>query len=211
MVPTPLYLDLDDTLIQNSCLLKKDLFRLYSSLGFDEELVASAYQAKALPAASFTPERFLDHLLTVSSAGDPDTTRGTFEHLYGQFARGCSSYLYPDTLHFLDHIDRAKYAPRLLSFGSAPFQEDKLRWTGLLSYFPEESRHIVGGLKHEHLERLQGTDDRFIMVDDKPWIVEAILERFPHSQGILVHPDLARHVPSHPRLTVAENLSDIRI
>lgn len=170
---TSLYIDLDDTLLDNAA-LKQRITSLLTMIGLNADLKPSAFEECKKITGFYTPQSHLQIL----EASDQQVAE--FEQAWLAEAPQLRQLLFPGTIAFLDKIDREHYIPKLLTLGDLAYQEYKVVNLGIAQYF--DAIHITTQPKQLYLEQLHATKDSFILIDDRQDCRDAVSASFPNAQ-----------------------------
>jgi len=167
---TNLFIDFDDTLFDRDT-FRGDLFEVMKSLGVSEEELEQSYRAVYVDgyAGPLAQLRYIDeHIRKVDLV--------SAEKKIKTFLLDVSKYLYPETITFLQSIDRTKYSPQLLTVGGVNFQRSKVMGCDISKYF--DLCHFVTEKKVVALKKIVARDERFILIDDKESELLPVAEYF---------------------------------
>lgn len=178
---TNLFIDFDDTLFDRNA-FRRGLFEVMGSLGLSDEELETSYRAVysdgyAGPLAQLA--YINENIKSIDLAVSKQKIDG--------FLSSAGKYLYPNSIEFLQSIDRTKYCPMLLTVGGIEFQQAKVSNSGIEQYFDE--CYYTTENKAQTLKNLVGSDEKFILIDDKDRELSAVVENFENAIVVKAEPE----------------------
>ena len=153
-----LFIDFDKTLFDTSQ-VKERLVRIFGQLSFGQEEIDQTYLAETLD-GKYSPEGQSRRLYNIRPFN-----LDVAELKIKSMIFDSSKILYPDTIVFLDNIDREKYEVDLLSYGDMEFQTRKVRHSGIEDKF--DNIYITNIEKQIFLKDIVEDNENFFVLDDK--------------------------------------------
>ncbi len=178
---TKLFIDFDDTLFDGQK-FKKDLFQIFYDLGFSEQEIKASYDAvyDSENNGYAGVEAQLQYLNeNVRNFDLPDALQKAWTLL-----KDLKAYLFPETVSFLNQIDRDKYDVHILTVGGKDFQKTKVRNSGLEEIIGEDNCHYTVDGKHLALSGLVGDNEHFILLEDKDSTIKEVSEKYPEATAL---------------------------
>lgn len=173
-----LFIDFDKTLFDTSQ-VKERLYRIFGQLGFSLEEIEQTYLAETLD-GKYSPEGQAERLYQIRPFN-----LDVSEIKIRSMIFDSSKLLYPDSVEFLENIDRQKYEVDLLSYGNVKFQEKKIKNSGIVDKF--DNIYITNIEKQIFLKDIVKENESFIVVDDKIDNLEKISTEYPKAFMIYIN------------------------
>lgn len=171
-------IDLDDTLL-NTAALKRDLA---GSLGLSIEQWQQTYNQYTADNGVFDADGFLSGV---------DSNRKV---AFSAIIRKMQTYLYPDSLPFIQSAQDANWDVVILTHGSKAWQQSKLDNIK----FPEGvTTQVTQGNKVDVLDRL--VDDQTVLIDDRAEVIEETKQRYPEFEAIWMKRRAGAHRDVQPK------------
>jgi hypothetical protein len=173
-----LFIDFDGTLFDTRC-FKKGIFDVFKSLDFTEDQVLLTYK-KACEDYLYSPVEHLEGLQKIKKI-DAKAVLSKVEELYEEVP----SFLFEDSLGFLDGLNREKYEVILLTLGDEEFQKKKVGSSGVSEYF--DKIYYCMDQKWIFLKSVVEIDEKFYIIDDRGDALFKILQDFTNSTPIEIN------------------------
>lgn len=178
---TKLFIDFDKTLFDTSK-LKEQLVRIFSQFGFSQEEINQSYLASYL-GGKYSPEGQTQLLNNIRAFNLEVAGLKIKSMLFDS-----SKLLYPDSVEFLDNINREKYEVDLLSYGDMEFNNRKVKHAGIADKF--DNIYITNIEKQIYLKDFVKKEENFIVIDDKIDILEKISADYRNGFMIYINRDI---------------------
>lgn len=167
---TKVFIDFDGTLFNTSD-FKVAMFGIFNKVGLTDDQILPAYQAECLD-YKFSIKSFTERLHKIGKF-NLALTNARVEKLF----QSCPSFLYPDTIEFLEGINKDLYEVNLLTLGDLEFQGEKVMHSGIVKHF--DNLFFTEKQKWESLDEYVKDGERFILIDDRSDTIYRVAKRFP--------------------------------
>ena len=175
-MPTPLYIDFDDTLVSTRKHLKEVIFDLLcEATGFSREVILENHSK--IRGGLYSPALDIAELHL-----DPLLAESIEVAIMKRLAVIMPDHVYDEAHRLLSSIDRNIYTPILITYGDPTFQEWKVSHSTLEHEFSEI--HYVTGSKAEYLknELHHQATDHFLLIDDSVKTLQDVKAMFPDAE-----------------------------
>jgi FMN phosphatase YigB (HAD superfamily) len=172
MAKIKLFIDFDGTIFDTSE-FKKEMFDAFFRCGYALPDIKSTYVLESMD-YKYNPEGHLEKLQKIKPTNHK-LALARIENLY----KSVTKYLYPDTMDFLDNIDRGKYEVNMLTLGDIGFQQKKVDRSGIADRF--EQVYVTDTQKWDYLENIVSYREEFVLIDDRADTLEKVKAKFHKS------------------------------
>jgi len=174
---TKLFVDFDGTIF-NTLALRKKMFEVFTMSGFDETEIKNTYAAESLD-FKYSPEGQWQRLRKIHEF-DEEKAKIRMDKLI----KSSNQFLFDDFAEFVNKIDREKYELTLFTLGDINFQKDKIKNSGVVSFF--DNVYYCEIQKWDFLEDIVEINEKFIIIDDRADVAERIGKKFKRSFPIFI-------------------------
>lgn len=175
---TKLFIDFDKTIFDTKQ-VKERLNRIFGQLGFTQDEISQTYLAESLD-GKFSPEGQAERLYKIRPYNIEVAEMKIKSLIFDS-----EKLLYPDTLWFLNNINREKYEVDILSFGDVDFQNRKIKHAGIVEKF--DNTYVTSIEKQIFLQDITKNDEYFLVIDDKIENLEKISAEYPKAFMVYIN------------------------
>src|SRR3989344_2820925 len=173
--------DFDDVLFKNTEMLKPRMFQLIAVAGIDEETIKGDYYRPEVRWQQFSLLNFIKKLFTAHNITGKDPKK-----LYEEIMSECHNFLNMDLVEEIKKLGKENCY--IVTNGEDEFNNDKLKYSGILNYFKKYHVKIVPDDKGDVIEEIcrENKNEKIFFFDDKTCFIDELKKRnIPNLTSVL--------------------------
>jgi|SRR3989344_5000690 len=173
--------DFDDVLFKNTKMLKHHMFRLIAEAGVPREAAEKDYYRPEVRWQQFSLKKFIRRLFSTYGIVNKDPNK-----LYEEIMSACHHFLNEELVAEVNRLGKENCY--IVTNGEDEFNNDKLKYSGILNYFKKYHVKIVPDDKGDVIEEIcrENKNEKIFFFDDKTCFIDELKKRnIPNLTSVL--------------------------